>query len=216
MFVNEYNQRYAQEYGKLFMICWMLCPLLLTGVEFSCFAMRHRTIPKGKLLGSLLRSNIFIYLFLFLIVLYAGSLTGARRKAYRISCTSNLKLIGLSLGQYALDNNDWLPDKSGAAGFEQLRSNDYLTDYQAYICPSKPHPQGEGNQELTEEIVSYIYRSGLKLPDRGEDASGIPVAWDKPANHENYGNVLFLDGHVKGFPGADWMEQAGIKRRADK
>ena len=28
-------------------------------------------------------------------------------------------------------------------------------------------------------------------------------------NHSDYGNVLFLDGHVKGYPTANWMENSG-------
>jgi len=32
--------------------------------------------------------------------------------------------------------------------------------------------------------------------------------WDKPNNHKNYGNVLFLDGRVQCFSGSDWPEQA--------
>lgn len=35
-----------------------------------------------------------------------------------------------------------------------------------------------------------------------------PIAWDKPQNHTNFGNVLFADGHVKGFVGKDWLAKA--------
>jgi prepilin-type processing-associated H-X9-DG protein len=134
---------------------------------------------------------------------------------FRISCTSNLKLIGLSLKQYAMDYDDWFPDKSGPLGFEKLRSTGYLTDYGVYRCPSCKGPRGEGNQKLNNKIVDYVYRSGLKDND-GSDQSKTPLAWDRPTNHENYGNVLFLDGHVKGFHGANWMEQAGIKKTAPR
>ena len=56
--------------------------------------------------------------------------------------------------------------------------------------------------------MSYVYKAGLTDPP----ASMIPVAWDKPDIHENYGNVLFLDGNVRSFGGSNWMEQAGIKK----
>ena len=35
---------------------------------------------------------------------------------------------------------------------------------------------------------------------------------DKPMNHDNYGHILFIDGHAKGFAGADWMMNAGLSR----
>jgi prepilin-type processing-associated H-X9-DG protein len=38
-----------------------------------------------------------------------------------------------------------------------------------------------------------------------DDPAG-PLSTSSPAasNHSKYGNVLFGDGHVKGFAGADW------------
>ena len=141
-------------------------------------------------------------------------LNGTREKEPCISCTANLKFIGLSLKQYAMDNDDWFPDKPGTEGLEQLRSNDYLTDCGVYHCPALKSIKGKDNQKLNDKTVDYIYRSGLKYPPvDGKDSSKIPVLWDKPTNHENYGNVLFLDGYVKGFKGVNWMEQAGIKKK---
>jgi prepilin-type processing-associated H-X9-DG protein len=32
------------------------------------------------------------------------------------------------------------------------------------------------------------------------------------ANHSEYGNILFLDGHVKGFPTDKWMTNSGINQ----
>jgi hypothetical protein len=61
----------------------------------------------------------------------------------------------------------------------------------------------ERGKKLTEEDVGYIYRAGFK---EGRDDPETPIAWDKPENHKDYGNVLFINGRVKGFPGADWME----------
>ena len=193
----------------LFYLAWFFIPWIIAGIEL--FAYRRKS--KETRFPKLLFINISSYFVGSLWIILALPYLNTPRRSPRIACTSNLKQIGLSLKQYAMDYDDWLPDKSGAAGFEQLRSTDYLTNYHAYVCPSTHYHVGKDNQKLTEDIVSYTYRSGLKDPPVNDgDASDIPVVWDKPENHENYGNVLFLDGHVKGFAGADWMEQAGIKK----
>lgn len=193
-------------------LCFAL-PLVLTGLEFFIYHEKYRKMRKTKLLGLLLFINLTSYfIILFLLVSQSISMRGYRRSP-RMACTSNLKQIGLSLKQYAMDYDDWFPDKSGPVGFEKLRSNDYLTDYRVYRCPSCKAPRGEGKQKLNNKIVDYVYRSGLRDND-DFDKSKTPLAWDRPTNHEDFGNVLFLDGHVKGFKGADWMAQAGIKKIA--
>jgi prepilin-type processing-associated H-X9-DG protein len=121
------------------------------------------------------------------------ALNQAREKARRISCTSNLKQIGLSLKMYAMDHKDNFPEADNSAGLNELVQDDYLTDLRAYTCPSTSTPAGQG--ELQEANSSYIYLGGsseMMNPD-------IPLAFDKPGNHNGYVNVLFLDGHVKGM-----------------
>ena len=121
------------------------------------------------------------------------ALNQAREKARRISCASNLKQIGLALKQYAMDHKDNFPAADNAAGLNELMKNDYLTDVKVYICPSTSAPQALGI--LKEANSSYIYFGGLK---EGMNPS-LPLAFDKPGNHKDYVNILFLDGHVKGF-----------------
>ncbi|MDD3116605.1 MAG: DUF1559 domain-containing protein, partial [Victivallaceae bacterium] len=78
------------------------------------------------------------------------ALNAAREKARRISCTSNLKQIGLATKQYVMDFADRFPGEGGAEGLERLRVNDYLTDYSVYICPSTTHTKGSGTQTLSD------------------------------------------------------------------
>lgn len=185
-------------------ICCILTLAIIILIKYAIYQVPWKDIPKKKLIYAIIRINI-ITLGIFPIVLaFMPPLHSTREKARRISCNSNLKGIGLSLKQYATDYNNFFPNE----GLEQLRSNDYLTDYGIYQCPSTNTRKGEDNEKLTDEIVDYVYRKGLK----DSDDSKTPLAWDKPENHEDYGNVLFVDGHVKGFIGANWMEQAGIKK----
>ncbi len=129
----------------------------------------------------------------------------AYKKAYRISCGSNLKQIGLAINQYAIDNKGFFPSGKDGEAFETLRSQGYLTDYKIFLCPNVEAKIPKDGSPLKSEDVSYLYfGSGLTE----NDSPDSPIACEKPDNHELYGNVLFLDGHVQGFPGANWLEQA--------
>lgn len=126
------------------------------------------------------------------------ALNSAREKARRISCTSNLKQISLSLKQYALDEHDSFPEKNGWEGLEQLRANDYMTDYGIYTCPSTSTNSGQSGP-LTGNCCDYIYFGGFAEGD----SANAPLMFDIPGNHARFFNVAFLDGHVQGFPARD-------------
>jgi prepilin-type processing-associated H-X9-DG protein len=180
-------------------------------IEYKIYKHSWKDIPYKKLLKAVIIVNIITYIPLLILATYIHSQNYNKRmeKTRRISCSSNLKQIGLALRCYAGDNKKFFPSQ----GFEQLRINDYLTDYGVYRCPScySHTPKGKDNEKITDKIVSYVYQNGLKLKNNIINIK-TPIAWDKPENHENYGNVLFVDGHVKSFKGEDWMEQAGIKK----
>jgi prepilin-type processing-associated H-X9-DG protein len=144
---------------------------------------------------------IIIAVVIFAIIMILPALSNLfsprrHRRSSKIYCTSNLKQIGLALKQYAMDYEDYFPPENNSYGLDMLRELDYLTDYGVYVCPEKGTPRGTVGI-INELNCDYIYIGGLK---EGKDYADVPLAFDKPNNHKNYFNVLFLDGHVKGYP----------------
>jgi prepilin-type processing-associated H-X9-DG protein len=198
----------------IFLICWVALPIVIILIENIIYQKNWKVVRKKELLQALITINLIAY-FIFTVsisLIISSCVKGERIN--RLRCISNFKQIGLGMAMYADDHKGFLPNKPGIEGLEQLRGNGYSNYNSFYQCPSC-NPLKVCEQKLSKEIVDYIYRSGLKISvDKDIDYSKIPVAWDKSTNHENYGNVLFLDGHVKGFKGSDWIEQAGIKKTA--
>jgi len=177
---------------------------LVAIIAGGILAYKNRSMKIGS--SNIVTVIVLVLAGLILIGMFLPAIGGhgCREKARRISCASNLKQIGLAMKQYAMDYKDWFPDKDGAAGFEQLRSTEYLSDYKVYVCPSTTYTAGSGDQPLTEDMVSYEYKGGLREGNGDEDK---PLVWEKPTNHQKFGNILYLDGHVSGISGADWFEK---------
>jgi prepilin-type processing-associated H-X9-DG protein len=138
---------------------------------------------------------IIFILTMFGIMFLNWRITHRHRRDPRFSCASWFKQIGISLKQYAMDYEDFFPPENNAQGLDKLRELGYLTEYRVYICPGSNLERGIKGP-ITEENCGYIYLGGFKEFQNPK----IPLAFDKPNNHPDYINVVFLDGHIRGYP----------------
>ena len=107
-----------------------------------------------------------------------------------------------------------------------LMSQGECTDYKVFVCPSGTLNGGKNfskvadnaqNYELravaattTASNLGYCYIAGMNENDNPESGLAFDAAYEtastKP-NHEKYGNICFVDGHVAGESGNDWSEK---------
>ena len=129
------------------------------------------------------------------------------QSAVRINCAGNLKMIGLALRMYASDNDGFLP-----RDLYSLVAKGYAEAPKLYFCPEVKHdsPKEFPTRVSFKTDYHYAWTPGVRWD--GPDAATRIVALDCAGNHKNYGNVLFADGHVKGFAGYEWYREAGFDR----
>ena len=142
-----------------------------------------------------------------IIAILAGmllpALSQAREKARRINCAGNMKQIGLSLRMYSGDFGETFPNGNNETGLNLLCSQSYLTSMKVFTCPSTTTSESADIVMVSAEL-DYVYKGGWSETQCGT-ATGISLDLrNTSSNHTNFGNVLFGDGHVKGFAGSQW------------
>ena len=152
---------------------------------------------------------VVILLFSFPFILIVKAYIKSEKQ---VAANNSLKQIGEALRFYAHENNGYFPPYDGLKGLNLLYKE---TGYspQMYIFRFSDYIPAQAGASLKKENVAFVYRGRLTTNDVEMGNVDTALAWDKPNNHDKLGNVLFVDGHVKGYAGANWMEQAGIPKK---
>lgn len=154
---------------------------------------------------------------------------GARDKAERAKCLSNLKQLGAAIAMYAESYSGRCPVDSASnptlLGSIRLLSNT-LTSASILHCPDDRrrgvHAETDF-KKLTAKNISYSYVPNLIWDEAATnsivamdriDSPSPGRLWPANGNHgANGGNVLFMDGHVEwqvtlpsGLKGTDGKE----------
>ena len=154
------------------------------------------------LFGTGIAGLVFLVSAYILLVIFAPQ---TPKQKIMTSC-KRLKSISAALNEYAADYNGYFPDRYNADGLEQLRKNNYLTEYKAFTSPlAKKVTVGADAATLIEENVSYIYFAGFTNKDNPD----MPLVFEKLHNYDahvgHYSKficILLCDGRVLGYSGS--------------
>ncbi|NOY75164.1 MAG: DUF4190 domain-containing protein [Kiritimatiellaeota bacterium] len=172
-------------------------PAVICGHLARGKARRGEAGGDGMALAGLITGYIGIFLIGITILpaMLLPALSNARESARKIACLNNLKQIGLSLRIYSNAYKGQFPPYDGAQGLELLRKEGFLENPKIYVCPSSKTKAAAYGESLTEDTVDYVY-----IGNHSEnDSTDAEIAYGKDGNHRGYRNVLYLDGHVKGW-----------------
>jgi len=140
------------------------------------------------------------------VALFVSQIPGARREVRQIGCVHNLKLLGMALHQYAIENAGRYPDTWNQL-YPEFLSDDLTYVSEVFRCPEQRRDKDSASWVATAindpffETVSYVIVPGR----RRSDGPNTILAYEAGDNHLGIGRAeLYVDGHCGWNPPANY------------
>ncbi len=100
------------------------------------------------------------------------------------------------------------PKENNAKGLNELLVKGILKDSRVFICPLSGKLPAAPGQSLSNSTCDYIYTGGYSA----YSGANVPILWNNPAKHQDYGIVLYANGDIKEYSGNNWLDKTIIKK----
>lgn len=147
-------------------------------------------------------------------------LAKARESARRTVCLNNLKQIGMAIGMKIMDGGAFYEDvyygniiRDSSGQYVGIgRFHTHLKSIEMFGCPSSNYAKPEQVKRMEEgnDMVECAYFYRPEIENNNISGSIVAVIMDfniaagEKYNHKGiFVNILFSDGHIRGYPDAN-------------